>query len=110
MNYPDTLDARGLADYIEDLSSSEVDHEMIWEYFRGTVGILKKVPLSSIQPGPEDVNIPNPELDRQYAKMDVSTVPPLVVEDGTIVDGHHRYRVLKSARISEVWIYDVVDE
>lgn len=82
-----------IAHYIVDNSPGEIDLEFVWENFRGGVATLRMVPIEDLIPDHADVNIRIASRERRYAKMDPATVPPLVVEELGIKDGHHRYRV-----------------
>ena len=68
-----------IADYIEDQSVQYVDKEFMEEYFKGSYAILKEVPVSSLKFDDEDHNIKVQKKLRKYEKMDVTTIPPLVV-------------------------------
>ena len=98
-----------IADYIERMSPIEVDEEMIAEHFRGCHATLRMVPISQITPDDENGNIPSKKRQAKYMKMDPKTMPPIVIEDGVIQDGHHRYRVALALGLTEVLCY-VVEE
>ena len=40
-----------------------------------------------------------------YSKLDASTVPPVVVADGVILDGYHRVTVAKSQGKTRIAAY-----
>lgn len=109
-SWPPVLkDRYAIADYIETVASAYVDNEYISEHFRGCRAVLRMVPLAQIREGDEDHNIPSKAKERRYAKMDIATMPPIVIEDGEIQDGHHRYRVAKAKGLTEMLCY-VVEE
>ena len=70
--------------------------------------MLKKVAVSSLKAGPAAHNAGNPAKTKRYLAMEPATMPPLVVEDGVVIDGNHRLRVAIKRGLEEVWIYDVV--
>jgi hypothetical protein len=110
-DYASTLpDGRAIAQYIASIASGYVDEEMMEEYYRGAKAILSEVPIASLQEGPEAGNIPSKSKLRRYQKMRLETMPPLVVQDGAIEDGNHRYRAAKASGAETVWCYVVVDE
>jgi hypothetical protein len=110
-SWPPVLkDSREIANYIESVASDYVDTELMVEHFWGAKAVLKLVPLSQIKPGDADHNIGSASKTKKYLAMDPATMPPLVVENGEIMDGNHRYRVAKKLGLQEVWCYVVEDE
>lgn len=108
-NFPEQLDGRQIADHIINHAGSTVDEELVHDNYIGAKAHLKSVPIDSLTPGGVDHNIPNPSLEKKYSKMDPATMPPLVVEDGLVMDGNHRLRILQSKGYTHAWIYDVGD-
>lgn len=82
-----------IARHIADISPQEVDLEFVREHFRFGKAELRMVPIADLVQGHEDGNRRIVSRERKYAAMDPATVPPLVVEEGEIKDGNHRYRV-----------------
>src|SRR5256885_1742217 len=82
-----------IAKYITSTASDYVDEEFIAEHYRGDRAVLTMVPISELQPGDADHNLHNKAKERRYTKLALETMPPLVVENGQIMDGNHRYRV-----------------
>lgn len=110
MKWPSILKDRwAIADYIERMSPIEVDEEMIAEHFRGCHATLRMVPIAQIKADDENGNIPSKSRQAKYMKMDPKNMPPLVIEDGVIQDGHHRYRVAIALGLTQVLCY-VVEE
>ncbi len=108
--FPKTLpDAYAIADHIAGHSATHVNHEQMVEYFRGAKADLKHTPLSEITPGDNDTNQPSATRQKKYAKMNPVTRPPIVVEGGKVVDGHHRYRDAVQRNESHMWAYHVTD-
>lgn len=98
-----------IAAYIESVASDYVDREMMEEYYHGAKAVLRAIPASELTPGDADHNIPSKVKERKYAKLPVETMPPLVVQNGQIEDGNHRFRVGLAKGMTEFWCYDVVD-
>lgn len=108
--WPETLsDADAITDYIAGIAPGHIDYELIRDYFRGCRAVLKLVNVLDLEPGNADNNIPNKSKERKYSKMDISTMPPLVIEDNKIIDGNHRYRVAINRGLTEILCY-VVEE
>lgn len=106
--YPSRLnDEYEIAEYISQLASDYVDEELIQDYFRDSYADLKVVSIDSIEEGDPNHNIKQNKKERKYLKMDPNTIPPLVVDNGTIIDGNHRYRVAKQLGLKTIKIYDV---
>jgi hypothetical protein len=108
--YPSSLkDSREIADYITGSSTEDVDYGLIEDYFRGAKALLRKIPANELTQGDPDHNVRDPHKERRYAKMPLDTMPPLVVENGRIIDGNHRFRVGLEMGVKSFWCYDVVD-
>lgn len=88
-------DGDAIADYIESQSTDYVDREMMGEYFRGSRAVLRDVPVSSITEGPSETNLKSAKKERAYAKQS-SNVPPIVIENNTVIDGNHRFRAARN--------------
>lgn len=109
--YPDRLDDRfEIARHIAALSPGEVDEGLIEEHYRDTHAVLRWIPMDQISEGNPHHNIPSRKRERAYAKMPRDTRPPIVVEQGEIADGNHRYRVAKAAGDAGMWCYDIVED
>jgi hypothetical protein len=106
--WPPTLkDDWAIAEYIEATSSDYVDEEYIREHYRGCHAVLKKVAVTDLEPGDPEHNERSEKKEKKYAKMDLATMPPLVVEDGQIMDGNHRFRVAVAKGATHVLCYVV---
>jgi GNAT superfamily N-acetyltransferase len=106
---PVLRNAGEIATYIATYSSDEVDEEFIEEALRDTHAVLRELPIDSIREGDPDHNIPSKAKERQYSKLNLDTMPPIVVDNGQIEDGNHRYRVAKAAGRTTIWAYVVED-
>lgn len=106
--YPDRLgSAREIADHIDSLTPDGVDMEFVEDYFRGGSAELVFRPLGELVAGNADHNIEVEGRSEAYAALPQSTCPPIVIIDGQIEDGHHRYRVAQAAAWPGMWCYDV---
>mgnify|MGYP002804904913 CR=1 FL=1 len=108
--YPDTLDDYGITSHVIGATPGEADEEFILEFFRGSSAKLIYVPIEELRPGPKENNIRYPGREKSYSQMPLSTMPPLVIEHGEILDGNHRYRVAKSMNASGLWCYDIEEQ
>lgn len=99
-----------IAEHIEDTSSGYVDIEFVESYFEQRGAVLTWLPMNEIRPGPEDANIPSARKEAAYLKRRAETSPPIVIENGIISDGHHRYRASLKNNVPGMWAYVVVDE
>ena len=80
-----------IADYIQENSTSHVDYCLILDYFINCKAILKEVNISDLVFDNEDNHIQCNVKQESYNKMK-SEIPPIVIENNKIVDGHHRVR------------------
>lgn len=93
MSFPERLnDADAIANYIAELSDYDVDTEFVAEVFEDCCAVLAEVPVANLIEGDADHNIPDKKKQVRYNKLLADTMPPILVEDGVIQDGHHRYR------------------
>src|ERR1700676_533720 len=49
--FAETLDAQGLADFIETYAAYPVDNEFVYELYRGSHAVLKLVPIADLREG-----------------------------------------------------------
>jgi hypothetical protein len=105
--FPDTLDAQGLADYIETYATYEVDNQQLYEMFQGGHAVLKLMPIAELREGGRDHNLQSKSNEAKYLKQDISTQPPAVVENGEVLDGNHRLRANKRRGLTHMWCYVV---
>ena len=106
--FPETLDARGIADYIETYAGYEVNNEDIYEHFHGRKAVLKLVPIAELREGGRDSNLQNEANENNYLKQSIKTQPPAVVIDGEVWDGNHRLRANKRRGLTHMWCYVVM--
>lgn len=96
-----------IANYIEEISSKPVDKQLIEEYFFNCKAILQECLVESLVLENKDHHLPDKTLERKYFKLPLETMPPLVVENNKIIDGYHRYRVLRQLKVKKVRIYRI---
>lgn len=111
--YPDRLEnASEIADYITDLdpnASYEDIESTFGDNFPGCGATLRVVPIGELTPGHPDANIRSVSKEKRFAKM-TTEMPPLVVADGDIMDGHHRYRIALRKGLTTLPCYVIDDE
>jgi hypothetical protein len=106
--FPDRLaDALEIEAFIETYAPYEVGEEETIEYFRGRHATLELVPVAQLAEGGRDANLRSPANERKYQKMDLRTLPPLLVEGGKVLDGNHRFRAGKKRGLTAMWCYVV---
>jgi hypothetical protein len=108
--FPPTLDAQGIADYIETYAVYPVDNEFVYEKFRGSHAVLKLVPIASLREGGREQNLRSKKIEDKYLKQSLKTQPPAVVEDGEVLDGNHRLRANKRRGLTHMWCYVVMGD
>jgi len=96
-----------ITDYIETYASSYIDKGLVEDYFFGCKAVLKEEFITKLIS--EEANHQKHEiLENKYIEYPIETMPPLIVENGVILDGNHRFRVLKKLNIEKVKIYEVI--
>lgn len=100
-------DAISIANYVESLSSYDVDKDFIEEYFRGCHAVLKWVPLDYLTEGNSDTNLRDDNKEQLYMTMSEYSCPPILVEEGVIQDGNYRFRVARNNGYLGIWAYEV---
>lgn len=109
--YPDALATeREIADHIQAVSPGDIDEDMVRELFQGCSARLAWIPIDQIIEGPAEQNIPNKRREAGYRKLPIQEMPPIVIDEGHIQDGHHRFRVAKAAGATGMWCYCIQDE
>jgi hypothetical protein len=105
-----------IADYIEAYALYEVDHEFVAEQFRDAHASLKLLPIDRLTEGGRDQNLQDPKNEKKYQRMNVATIPPILVsggapewaKDGEVLDGNHRLRAAKKRGLTHMWCYVVM--
>jgi len=101
-------DADEITSFIIETSPNEIDEELIFEYFFGCKAILKKVEIDTLQL--EDINhhIQLKAKEKRYQKLPIETMPPIIVEDGKVIDGNHRLRIAQKRGSRRIIAYDII--
>lgn len=102
-------DCSEIAEYIEEISSHHVDIEVIEEYFLGCKAILKECLVSEIIIDNENIHKRDEEAEDRYKLLPIETMPPIIIENNIIVDGNHRFRVLKYLGVMKLKAYEVIE-
>lgn len=102
-------DAEAIAHYVQSLSTCEVDDEFIREYFHGCGAVLKWVPINELQEGDPDSNVKDDDKESLYMDMPTESCPPILIENGKVVDGNHRFRVTQKKGLLGIWAYEVLE-
>lgn len=100
-----------IADYIQENSTSHVDYGLILDYFINCKAILKEVNINDLVFDNEDNHIQCERKQEFYNKMK-SEIPPIVIENNKIIDGHHRVRAAIFNKKETILAYciDEIDE
>jgi len=96
-----------IAEYISSISTNYIDLEVAEEYFFGCYAILKKVDVNALKTDDEDHHLRIRMKDIKYQSLSQKTMPPLVIENSIIIDGHHRHRALKLLGNKKVKVYEI---
>jgi hypothetical protein len=102
--------ARAIASYVENISPDEVDTERVEECFRGAAAYMCWMDVSDLGSGPADSHRRVPKRQRLYCGMPASSRPPILVQGGSVEDGHHRLRDAVARGEKRILAYEVVDE
>jgi hypothetical protein len=108
--WPDLLpDAQAIAEYISSQTPYEICEEQIEEQYFGSAARLQWIALSSISLENQEHHEIDPKRQAKCEKRNVATMPPFLVEDGVMQDGHHRIRTLLAKGITHHWVYVTED-
>lgn len=98
-------DADEIAEFIVESSPGFIDEDLVREYFFGCHAVLRTVRLETITAESVSHHVRNRFKEKIYEKLPLSTMPPLIVENGKIIDGHHRFRLAKRRQQKEIPVY-----
>lgn len=101
------INAEEITDFIVEFATEPIDEELIREYFNGCNAILKSVSVKSLMYGNHNLNVRNSRKEKKYELLPFKTMPPLIVENGIVIDGNHRLRVVRKNRIKKTNIYEI---
>ena len=109
MTYKPVLhDAEEITDYIVMLSTEPIDEGLVEDYFWGCKAVLKSVIIDTLINDNPDKHIRCSKKEKEYERLPSDTMPPLIVENGIVMDGNHRLRVAKKKGMNEIKIYEVI--
>lgn len=103
--------SRQIAKYMAKFSGNRsFSQEVAEDYFRGAAATVTRFAIVDLIEGQPDGNERNLAKEKRYIAMDAETSPPIVVEDGNVMDGNHRLRAAKARGDLYILGYDVHDE
>lgn len=97
-----------IASYIKSLDPT-VDADAIAERFFGSVGTLTVVDIDKLHDGPDAHADYDTAKQSSYDKLDLIYMPPIIVEKGEVLDGHHRWRAAKKRGATHIQAYSISD-
>jgi hypothetical protein len=97
-----------IVEYITSISDNSVDEDLIFEYFRDCKGILKQMNVKTLQLENPIMCIISEKKLAKYEKLPIKNMPPLIVENRIVLDGHHRFHILKKKKHFRVMGYDII--
>lgn len=100
---------RALSAYMATLATDDFDAEYVEELFHNTHAKLAWVDIAELKQGPQDNNARSATKARSYAKLSSATRPPIVVDDGIVRDGNHRFRDAIKKGETQILAYVVAD-
>lgn len=98
-----------VADYVSNHSPYEICSEQIEEMYIGCRARLRWTALNEIRLGPSSNNMEDETRQKICNHRPVETMPPLLVDDGQIMDGSHRFRSLMLKGQTHFWVYHIED-
>lgn len=106
--WPELLDSGlAIARHVSDLSPYEICEEQIEEMYFGYQAKLRWTPISYLRLGPADSNGISKKRQKACDSKSVETMPPLLADEGVIMDGSHRYRTLVDKGCTHCWVYHI---
>jgi len=97
-----------IVEFIIEFATDYIDEDMILEYFFDYKAVLKRVPTNSIKPGNLASNARSKKKEKEYKKLPIETMPPVMVENKVVLDGNHRLRIAKTKQRRNIYIYDLL--
>lgn len=101
-------DADEIASFIIETSPNDIDEELVLEYFFGCKAILKKIGINTLQIEHTNHHIQSKVKERKYQKLPIETMPPIIVENGKVIDGNHRLRIAKKKGLRKIITYNII--
>ncbi len=101
-------DADEITSFIIEKSANDIDEELVLEYFWGCKAILKSVEIDSLLIEDTNHHVQLESKERSYQKLPIETIPPIIVEDGKVIDGNHRLRIAQKKGLKRIIVYDII--
>jgi hypothetical protein len=100
------LDTNELVDHIAEVSPHKINIEATRKAFDGMSGVLTQVTTKSLKEGHKRDDVAKSQAkEADIAKLDPKTMPPLIVDNGVVVDGNHRLRAAREMGLESVPAY-----
>lgn len=96
-------------DYLRSVNDEDIDFDNISDQYRGCRAVLKEVSISDLTLGPANNNMLVNKKQMKYNKMDQSSMPPIFIDNGVVVDGHHRIRASIYNKKTTILAYVIED-
>ncbi len=108
MSWPEHLpDNTAIAAFVSEASPYPICEEQIEEMYIGCRAALRWTAVAELQPGPAESNTEEEARQAECDRRPPASMPPLLVDDGHVMDGNHRYRSLRKRGITHCWAYHV---
>jgi hypothetical protein len=103
--FPDTLhSAREIASFLVSVQS-DYDVDAVEQQFEDHEAVLRLIPSYDLSAGSGDHHARSVSKEKRFATMNPDTMPPLLVQNGEILDGNHRFRVGIAKGQKAFWCY-----
>ncbi len=99
--------SQDIAAHVSGLSPYEICEEQIEELYWGCHAKLRWTPIAELRLGPDDANLPSKKRQKACDSQPVETMPPLLADEGMVMDGAHRYRTLLNKGCTHCWVYHI---
>jgi hypothetical protein len=102
-------DNRAIAEYVARFSPYDVCEEQIEDLYIGCKAVLEWRALDTLTHGNADGNQEDSERQKACDALRLKTMPPLLVDDGEVLDGNHRLRALLKRGVTHFWVYNIIE-
>lgn len=100
-------DGQQIAEYMESMSAEGVDRQQIEDRFVSSRARLQLVPTHSFTTTITPLDARSVAPLPRFAKLLPATRPPILIENGVVVDGNHRVRDARYRAEKYLWAYVV---
>lgn len=112
MNRKELKDIFEIIDYMNKNSNfSEgyyLDEARLIDEYSDCKAILKNVEIKELKPK-QDLTQVYQEKINKYTNLNYETSPPILVKNGVIIDGHHRYYSFINNGIDIIQVYELIE-